>query len=260
MQAAFNIKRASSHNLYYNDWVNDYGLFSFHPQIELYFVNDGEMEVFVNNAQTILKKGEMSVALSYVPHGYKTPVYSASSALLIPSYLCEKFITATQNRNVVNPFIRDPETVQRIKTAFDALRREDLNEIEMQGYIYVILGIVMDHLCFEETPRPIDDTLASKILFFINENYKENLSPSDIAKHFGYSNSYISRFFKDKFGITLTRYITMIKLRNAVVLMREKKHSITYCALESGFGSMRGFYRTFLAEFGCSPKEYLNQK
>ena len=48
----------------------------------------------------------------------------------------------------------------------------------------------------------------------------------------------------------------MLRLRETVLLMRAGKMSITACALESGFGSMRSFYRAFREEFGCTPKEY----
>jgi xylan 1,4-beta-xylosidase len=80
---------------------------------------------------------------------------------------------------------------------------------------------------------------------------------SQIAAHFGYSQSYISRYFKSCFNITLIKYLTIIKLQNAIMLMREGKHSATYCSLESGFSSMRTFYRAFYNEFGCSPGEFL---
>ena len=57
----------------------------------------------------------------------------------------------------------------------------------------------------------------------------------------------------------ISQYITMVRLKHAVVLMQDEKHSITYCALESGFNSMRSFYRAFAKEFGCSPKEYIEK-
>ena len=115
MQAVFNAKRESNNHLFFMDWENDSGVFSFHSQIELYFINEGEMEVFVDDCHTVLKKGEMSIALSYVPHGYKTPVSSASSALIIPTHLCEKFVEETRRKKAVEPFIRDKETVEKIK-------------------------------------------------------------------------------------------------------------------------------------------------
>ncbi|MBQ7089957.1 MAG: helix-turn-helix transcriptional regulator, partial [Clostridia bacterium] len=38
--------------------------------------------------------------------------------------------------------------------------------------------------------------------------------------------------------------------------MKDPQNSIMDCAFESGFSSVRTFYRAFAAEFGCSPKEY----
>lgn len=259
MQAVFNLKRESDKNLYFNGWTNDKGVFGFHSQIELYFVDDGEMEVFVNDRHTILKKGEMSVALSYVPHGYKTPEHSASSALIIPLKFCEKFVSATKNRRASEPFIRDKATVAKIKAVFDELRAPDLNELEIRGYVYVILGMVMKCLKFDEAHQSADDTLASKILLFANENCKSAISTVDVARKFGYSSSYVSRYFKDKLGITLGRYLTIVRLGQAIMMLQEGKYSVTYCALECGFGSVRSFYRAFSAEFGCSPKEYLQK-
>ena len=140
------------------------------------------------------------------------------------------------------------------------MRREGINEIERQGYIYVILGIIMDHLSFESSDSSLTPELSSRILTYISENYKSGITPGDVAEHFGYTQSHISRYFKSHFNITLVKYITIIKLKSAILLMRENKHNMTYCALESGFSSMRTFYRAFYDEFGCSPKEYMMKK
>ena len=259
MQAEFGLKRESNNSLFFNEWTNDSGVFQFHSQIELYFIDDGEMEVTVEDQCRILHRGEMSVALSYTPHGYRTPESSSSSALIIPTFLCEEFVEATRGKKALEPFITDRLIVAKIKSHISELMREDINDIERQGYIYVILGIVMDSLRFENTYSPTDDSLASKMLFYINENFKNDLTLASIAMHFGYTQSYVSRYFKNRFNVTLIRYLTLIKLKNAVMLMHEKKHSITFCALESGFSSMRTFYRAFSEEFGCSPKEYIKQ-
>ena len=70
---------------------------------------------------------------------------------------------------------------------------------------------------------------------------------------------YNSRYFKNCFGIGLSRYITMVRLKNALMLMHEGKNTLTYCALESGFNSLRTFYRVFNEEFNSTPKEYINK-
>ena len=258
MHAEFGLKRESNNSLFYKEWENDNGKFHFHSHIELYFVDGGEMEVTVGNLSQKLRAGEMSVALSFVPHGYFTPKSSASGALIIPTRFCENFITETKDKRARNPFITDKATVEKIRKYVRELTRDGINKIEREGYIYVILGIVADALCFEKAKEPLDSALSSRILFYINENYSSELSLSSLAAHFGYSESYISHYFKSRFNVTFNKYLKLIRLKKAVMLMQEGKHSITYCAFESGFSSVRSFYRIFFSEFGCTPKEYVN--
>ena len=255
----FNAVRERDNKLFYKSYKNDKTVLQFHSQIELYFVDGGEMDFWVGGHYKRLSEGEMSVALSYDSHAYKTPESSESSVLIIPPYMCEEFITATRGKKPSNPFITDKETVKRIKDCYENIKRADIGKIEQLGYIYVILGIVMDNIFLEPISDSTDPTLSSKLLFYINDNFKNGITPSNIAAQFGYSQSYISRYFKSCFNITLIKYLTVIKLQNAIMLMREGKHSATYCSLESGFSSMRTFYRTFYNEFGCSPKEYMQK-
>ncbi|MBQ8868199.1 MAG: helix-turn-helix transcriptional regulator [Oscillospiraceae bacterium] len=259
MHADFGIARERHNKLYYKQYQNDKGAFHFHSQIELYFIDEGEMEVVVGRQRRILKGGEMSVSLSYDSHAYKTPEASRSSVLIIPPYICEEFISAIRHKRVTNPFITDKDTVAKIKVYYNKILNEGLNEIEQLGYIYVILGIVMDSIGFEETDSAVEPELSSQLLFYLNDNFKNDISLESLSHTFGYSQSHLSRYFKSCFGIGINQYLTVIRLKNVIQLMHEKKHSITYCALESGFNSMRTFYRAFENEFNCSPKHYLEQ-
>lgn len=257
MQPRFNIEREKHNRLFYKEYKNDKCILQFHSHIELYFVDDGEMEFLVNGHYRILKKGEMSVALSYDSHAYKTPSFSHSSVLIIPVYMCENFVEAVRNKKASYPFIVDKETVERIKKCIAELKRDNINDIEKMGYIHVILGIIMDSIFFEDGYSAPSPELSTKILLYLNDNFKKDISLKKAASHFGYTKSYISRYFSASFGIGFAQYLTALRLKNALMLMNEKKHSITECALESGFNSTRTFYRVFYNEFGCPPGDYL---
>ncbi len=259
MKAEFGIMREKNNTLFYNEYTNCKGVFHFHSQIELLIVDEGEVEIFINNQGRIIKGGEMSVALSYDAHSYKTPVYSKTSLLIIPLYMCDEFIKAIEHKRVSNPYITNRKIVGKIKSLVKEIDLKDKNEIKLKGYIYLILGLIMENIEFESTQDSHMPDLSSKILLYINENFTKDLSLSSLATVFGFSESYLSRYFKSYFNISLNQYITIIRLKNALMLMHEKKNTLTYCALESGFGSMRTFYRVFSEEFGCSPKEYLKK-
>ena len=260
MHAEFGVRRESDKSLFIGEWHNDKGVFHFHSQIELYFVDEGEMDVFVNDRYTRLSGGEMSVALSYTPHGYATPESSSSSTLIIPRDMCPEFVAATDGKRPADPFIRDRERVAQIREAFQSLKACAKGSLERRGYVYIILGMVLGALDLTPAAASMEGDVASRMLTYINEHFRDEITPASVSEHFGYNQSYVSRFFKDSFGIGLKKYLTVMRLKNAVMLLDGGRHSITYCALDSGFGSVRSFYRAFREELGCTPKEYIAKR
>ena len=259
MKPRFYIEREKENDIFYKEYTNGTGFFGFHSPVELYFVDDGEMEVFINNQKKLLTKNQMSVALSFDAHTYKTIKSSKSSVLIIPTNMCEEFVSLYKNKRTHCPYICDEKPVLEIKKYVKLLNEKGINPIKKKGLIHIILGIIMDNLNFEDASNTVDVDLSAKILMYINDNFAKNISLSVISADLGYNKSYISRYFKNCFGIGLNRYITMVRLKNAVMLMHEGKNTIMYCALESGFNSARTFYRCFFEEFNCAPKEYENE-
>ena len=260
MHARFGEKRESDNTLFFHEWENDKGVFQFHSQIELYFVLDGEMDAFIGDRYQRLTAGEMSVALSYTPHGYVTPDSSRSAALIIPTYICEEFVKATSEKRAHDPFIRDKEKVADIYALAKKIDDPTIGEIEKKGYVYVILGRVLAALELVGESESVDTGFLPRLLNYVGKNFTEDITPESVSRHFGYNQSYVSRAFKQYFGIGLKKYMTLIRLRNALMLLHDGHHDITAAALDSGFGSTRSFYRAFRDEFGTTPKEYLENK
>ena len=257
MQQRLNTLRERQSGLQMRNYEDDYCLLQFHSAIEIYMVDGGQMEMWVNGNYRRLTAGQIAVSLSYDAHAYKTPEFSRSSAIFIPPVLCEDFIHLTKDKRLKDPFITDAGVYGRIKEYCRALEKNEDNPIFRLGYLNLILGEVLEASALQEKTEQENFDLASKILLYVQEQFKEDISPAAIARHFGYHPSYIARYFKASCGIPLVQYLSAVRLRNAVMLMHERKYSISYCAMESGFNSMRTFYRAFREEFSCSPKEYL---
>ena len=257
MKAVFGIEREKENKLHIIEYENGNGDFHFHSQIELCFVEEGRIDAIVNNKTKLLSKGEISVALSFDTHVYIPADYARFTVLIIPVHICEKFLSIINNKKISSPFITDSASCSKIKEYISEIKKESTNEIEKIGYIYLILGVVTDSLRFDESDEHMETQLLSRLLLYIHDNYNKNITLSSIAARFGYNASYISRYFKSCLDIGMSQYINIIRLKKAIELMHTKKHSITYCALESGFTSLRTFYRVFQNEFGCSPKTYL---
>ena len=261
MQATFHIKREQNGYFHIENYHKLSGSFlHFHSHIELLFVEQGEAEVWVNEKRGILGEGELGVVLSYEPHYFRSAKEGDYTILFIPAFLCPEFGEAVRNKKAPSPFIRDAQALVRIREAIRVLKTEAPNAVERIGHIHVILGTVLKQIELEASEGPQDADLCAKVLFYINEHYKEDISATQIAQTLGYSENHLSKSFRAGFRVGIGHYINAVRLKNAVMLMREKRMSITDCAMESGFPSLRTFYRIFAQEFGCSPREYLKQE
>ena len=258
MKAEFNLVREQKNRLFIGNVENPNTAFNFHSQIEILMVNEGEAEVWINDQHANLKSGEVSVAFSYDAHGYRTPEKAKVTFIIIPTELFGEFQPSIYHKRAGNPFIRDRAVYDQLKACYRAIK-ESKNDIKSRGYLYVILGILTEQMELTDRTESVNSQLSTRILFYINENFRNDITLQSIAAALGYNASYLSRYFKSCFNIGINQYITMIRLRETVLLMREGKNNVAYCAFESGFNSSRTFYRAFFEEFQCTPKEYLQQ-
>lgn len=231
----------------------------FHSYIEIYLFLSGEVEVLVNDQKKLLGAGEVAVILSYDTHSYRTPKAAEAIYLFVPTDYCGNFLSMLSGHCLPSPYLNDPDTYRTVLRAMEGLL-DGGNELSRQGLVLEILGAI-----YEQTvPQSEESVLMSHgssadFLIYIGEHFRENLPISRVARSFGYNESYFSRYFRQTFGVSFVRYLTMLRLREAVLLMQSKKRTITESAIESGFGSMRSFYRAFYEEFGCTPKEYMKR-
>lgn len=227
----------------------------FHAPIELYLVTEGEVEIWINDRRRVLKAGELSVALQYDAHSYRRLGEAKAFFLMVSPELCGDFVEALGNRRPRDPFISDPQAFEQMLGYCKAIAESD-NLLQKKGNLYLALGVLQEVLSLEERPEKQDPDLSGRILLYIHEHFKEDCAPTRIAAELGYHPAYLSRFFRQQFHVSIGQYVTLLRLREAVMLMKDPQNSIMDCAYEGGFSSIRTFYRAFAAEFGCSPKEY----
>ena len=259
MKAEFNLKRELKNELVFGHTKGPGTYIHFHSHIELYFILSGEVEVFLNEQRRILKRGEGIIAKSYDAHGYRHINDSEAFYIIIPRNWCADILQSVDDKCNNSQFISNERVFEVIAREIEHLSGKQ-NEVSVRGRIYVILGAILDELVPMGDMKEGKDTFSPEILMYISERYKEDISLASLAKKFGYNPSYLSRSFKSNFGLPFCKYITMLRLREAVKLITQGESSITKCAIDSGFGSMRSFYRAFFEEFAMSPKEYLRKK
>jgi two-component system response regulator YesN len=104
------------------------------------------------------------------------------------------------------------------------------------------------------------DKIISQIKEYVNENINTSISSNDIAKYINFNPSYISNFFKKKTGITLTDYITQMKMEKAKFLLSNNVLKINKIAEEVGYDDQRYFCLVFKKYCGLTPTKFRDRK
>lgn len=101
----------------------------------------------------------------------------------------------------------------------------------------------------------LKDETFEKIVSYLEENYKENISLETLSQIFDLNAFYIIRLFKAHTNTTPRAYLLNVKINKAKQLLQEG-YSIIDVALESGFYDQSHFHRNFLKIVATTPKEY----
>lgn len=70
----------------------------------------------------------------------------------------------------------------------------------------------------------------------------------------------MSRFFSERFHMTLTQYVNYVRLKYARHLLESTDLSVTEIAMKSGYPNVSYFIRKFSAAVGEPPLRYRNGK
>lgn len=101
-----------------------------------------------------------------------------------------------------------------------------------------------------------EEFILDGIAAHIKENYMKELTLDKLA-NMGCMNRFkLSRAFKKKFGITLTSYLTTVRVKNAAELFYRPDLNISEIAHSVGYSNIVHFDRVFRAAYGMTPSEY----
>ena len=98
--------------------------------------------------------------------------------------------------------------------------------------------------------------VEKEMVSYIQQNFMEKISLKEFGEQFHLSEKYISRYFKEHFHITLSQYITHLRLAHAKQLLQDTDTPVTEIAMQSGYQNVSYFIRSFKKTYGVSPLKY----
>lgn len=87
------------------------------------------------------------------------------------------------------------------------------------------------------------------------ENHFASAKLSDVARMFNYSESYFSRLFKQKIGVSFSQYIANKRIEKATQLVIFTDEKIENICFQVGYKDKTQFYKTFRKHTGVTPQQ-----
>lgn len=92
---------------------------------------------------------------------------------------------------------------------------------------------------------------------FIDTSYANDIKISALAEQFHFENSYFSRAFKKRFGVSPQSYLVEKRLSEAALLMTVYGFTPSAAANAVGYGDIYLFSKMFRRRYGVSPRNYV---
>lgn len=238
-----------------------------HGDLELNYVFSGGLRYFLGGRFVELGAGALSVFWGALPHQIvEVEAKTEFMFLRVP-------LVTLLRWNLAGPFMRKVlggELVSELSMpGWDAeLTRRWLGDVESRDPALLRtceleVEARLRRLSAKRLPKQTARSLEHKarrqveaVTAFLAENYRDDISTTDIGRAVGLHPNYAMTVFRRECGMSIWQYLIRLRLSHAELMLLTTDKTVLAIALESGFGSLARFYAAFTRECGISPGEY----
>ena len=94
-----------------------------------------------------------------------------------------------------------------------------------------------------------------EIISYIKNDYK-NVTLDELSETFHLSKPYLSKYIKEKAGMTFQEAVRKERMKKARTLLRETGYTVETVAAEVGYENVEHFNRLFKKSYGMTPMQY----
>ena len=239
--------------------VNEGVVTHYHNLFEIYYLSEGKCTYFIDNKAYNLVPGDLILIPSGVIHNTRYKDDNHSRILINCS---QKYIPSSI-RPIFPSIIylyRNPEVNDEILKILRIIESEYNNPDKMTDEILTCYSHALFFLLArnKNTCKEIKSTLAfiQKAIEYLQENFRNEISLNEVAKNLNISVEHLSRTFKKETGCGFNNYLTLLRLKESVTLLKQTNYSISEIATMCGFSDGNYFSSLFKKYHGISPKAY----
>ncbi|OCN04482.1 hypothetical protein A4S06_02380 [Erysipelotrichaceae bacterium MTC7] len=101
------------------------------------------------------------------------------------------------------------------------------------------------------------DALVQDMLQFVSAHYQERITIEDLCETLNYSESLLSRRFKQAVGLTFIEYLNRFRIQKAIELLKNKTFQPNEIPEQIGISEYKYFSVVFKKYMNCSPKQFV---
>lgn len=259
--------------------LQDYpeGIFPWHwhNEVELFYVEEGQLDYHLPSGHYTFKKGEGAFINSNVLHMACCPPVHPSlqkEHLFKPEFvggeegsiLMQKYVKPMiQNAGLeffrLEPGIPEHRELLDIlsKTHYIYNQKEEGYELDIRANITLLwkklYGLTKD---IQNVQPSYAFEKIKEMMLYISKHYGEKITLKEIANAGFISIRECNRCFHDALGMTPFAYLTDYRLRKSRNLLMNTTLPVTDIAIACGFNTSSYFGKLFREHFSCSPREY----
>ena len=244
-----------------------------HDEFEIIYVRSGFLTVSISGESYIGKTGEAFVVSPGNLHlmGSQSGTVDYYTFLFPLKYISfrtddmldEKLLEPLNSGHLmICPRVKDTakELCEQLIEIYMAKKDESESKIATQVRTKIILlqfilemwkkGFVIEN---DTSGR---NTVEKEMVSYIQQNFTGKILLREFGEQFHLSEKYISRYFKEHFHITLSQYVTYLRLEHAKQLLQDTDIPVTDVAMQSGYQNVSYFIRSFQKAYAVSPLKY----
>lgn len=265
------------------DPYGNYSLsYHWHKEIEIIYVEEGEIIFCVDMKPIHLSKGQYLFINSEVMHSAHASQSKASihHAIVfdlnilsssIYDYCQVKYIDPILNKSLMFPVLSDSNSQSGMKITREIVDIINIYKNKAPGWEIGIKASLFKIISFiARQDEFIKDTdtlliqkdykiqLVKKVLNYIHTNYAGNIYIKELASEANMNTEYFCRFFKSVTGKTPVSYINHYRIEQAAKLLQTGSEKIMEVCFNVGFTNFSYFIKKFKEYKNCTPSEYKN--
>lgn len=220
-----------------------------------FVVLEGEGIFRYKKQEYVLKQGNCAFIDCFLPHSHTSSNWKIAWVHFngkTVKGIYDKYL----DRNGTNVF--KPTSISNYQEILNkiydlSISNDYLKDMYIYNNLSNLLTTIMSETIYEENRKKYN---LEEIRNYLDQNYLKDISLDNLSSVFFINKFYLTRTFKDKYGITINNYLLEKRISKAKELLRYGNISIDQVAKECGIDDQNYFSRLFKKVEGISPKDY----